>query len=340
MALLKNIDYFRAYEAKKHTRSQFGGFLTILIPVSLIFYALWELLVIWRAPLRTVVKTETEAHNVFTMKVSCAAEEGCYFSQRYNLDSKCTESLLSNGFDLYEKCVYLRKGDNAVIPFCYTADPDEGPKAFWKRLRPDEECQTSQPPAHCYQMYGMRLEIKSLLSTGNSISQIKKVSKFINLFYGEHALSLVNNTVSGHDDFSTIQTAPVQISNLSKIRKNNPCCPEFGGAERADGTVIDCDSADNGNANDKYISPAPDTLQLVPGDYYQLEIRSFPTYTSSRIYEKEILSELLASLGGAFSVILGVATVLSFLYKLFFPSSIKSVVREDSEMKVLRSHEE
>lgn len=319
MAVLKKLDYFRDYKVDPRTRTNFGGCLTLIIPVLLAGYIAWKAFLILTQPLNTNVQVVTDQNTIFKITLKCTAQGGCFYTQNYVSESACTDLLIDRGFEFAGRCTYLKEGEEINVPFCYTADPIDGPAFIWKRLREDSVCQTANPPPQCIQSAGVTLFVNYLQLNGNDIDSIKTVSNGIELFYGVHALSIVNSTVVGRPEYETIQASPVLVSSESEIDFTNLCCPNGGTTAYYNGVQnvdVGCDTSINGsgNANDVY-TLSGSNLVLQEGLFYQLKLRSFPTFINSQLSKEEILTSLISSIGGVYQVILGVLTGMVISYR-------------------------
>lgn len=301
--MLERIDYFKEYQVDTRTKTKLGGFLTILIPFCLAAYISWQVTIYLATPPVPDVQLLSNAKDdqIFVVKLRCDAQDGCFYTQNYASDQKCADLLKRQPIDYSGKCTYLTKSEELTIPFCYVADPIDGPSFVWKRN-------------NTYS--GVSLYVETLGSD--------KANSWVSLFYGVQILSFTKIALPSGKNIT--QASPVQSSSETLIDSTNLCCPPIGvnskgyvnGVPAVDlSCSTDSISNSTGNANDHYTLVGGE-IQTQKGLFYQLKLRTFPTHTSITFSQPSLLSLLLSGIGGFMQVLLTVFTVVVFLYRKAF----------------------
>ena len=143
----------------------------------------------------------------------------------------------------------------------------------------------------------------------NAAPKIK--SNWVTFAKGIHLLTFTNTTYKPTmgDNTELTEMSSVITSTESIIPGTNICC---GDSEVA---TTCYDDSGFGKANDRYVAG-----QFMAGDYYQVMVRTFPTYNTKELEEINVPLELFNLAGSVYTVIFSACLAIVTVTRWISPS--------------------
>lgn len=289
---LQRIDFFVRKKDDPGTRTSLGGLFTVFLPLIIAAYITVSILTLTTRKPQVTFETVSVSDQVFSASLNCTAPEGCYVTDSYSsvVSSGCVRKIKEGNLNPFmDLCRFYPSGAAIDLNFCFTTNPNDGPRIIWKRSQNCDSAVYDDFSGTVSCSSGVKLALQSI-SLSKNFTFVTSATKHIDLFYGTHAFQYqewkfftVADT-SSKPDAQSWSLTPFQLSSETILDNTNACCPrDLTSTSLLEATCHT--NGDMGTANDHYevesftINNVSSTLiRFVSGLYYQVQIRTFPTY--------------------------------------------------------------